>query len=1155
MSKKQKKIDQPDINDNKSDERTIHSMAENTSQPESTNSGIYENTIHPEATNIEYSEKSSYSLLGDNNISVSPESIYILNGASYKYVKPLSTEKTGEADVLLVTKEKQQFALKLYYPNYTPKNEVMQVLKSLSRSGFTIPLLDYGQWVSSSQPNVTQFFSLMSYMAYDTLDHIKLNKDEDLLRKIAINAAACISLCHKKHVLHKDIKPSNFYFTDNTQTSILLADFGISSIIDENGFSYSRQSGTTTYNAPEMYNVSGNKVRLTNKSDFYSLGIMLISLWMGEAQFRIEMGDKTGKNRIFDLFEKKSKSNLPYPTDLSENLLTLIKGLTVADETKRWGSEEFKRWANGKLLQIDLNAYVRTNIPFMFDETKGLVAYTPQELAGFMYDAIETAIKYLRHGNISKWLYECNRNKMATELDEIIKTYTDDYGCTYMSIFLLSPTRPYQGIQGDVCTTDKDISQDVFTYFSDYTIELTNPNAKLFCYLRSHGRGTLCDKYKDKFAINPSDSLLEFIFAIATDQPYPLIFADGNIVEYNNPEEIVKSLNKRINTITDGELLAFVSNSFLVWLENHDSKICKNALAQKEGFTDNKDKPFWAVVYNLDLHRSYELSLSSDEGPCHMSIEEIAELINEKAIQYYCINRKNPQTEEDKKTANFINDLQHFNGTRLYFYLKAKGRFDKQIEWINYCYEINSKENTDKPGPYNETIAIFKTIKGLMGKDNTPAYYFPKVDKTIHSLNELKSIDPETLREELRNGYLSDWITIFFQENPYAEMKENNDFEKLTDQYVSFLQKLSINYNIVKKYNFAKNIIRDRSGQIEKSLDRIHILHIAIAFCVIAPLLITIIDLAFFNLPFIGNPLPNISYTIFGGTTILLSFLILFTTSIGFFLSLILGAAISFITYYLLFILFSFFLPFANWGIIVLIGLLIYYFIKSCIINNKINNKVITKIKSIGEDFETKISEPLIYTFNTPNGTEFISTFITKTNKFYLRIKDMFIHLVRSFIIGIIIAITFIVFAIYVNPQIGPTIGIRFSELKGEWNGTYDGHPANMVFYTAEQNMVRASIYVEYKKPVSQLFTGNYSRQSKTLILQDEDPGNGILDGDFSGEFTNYGTTFIGKFRAFKTGKANDFVFKRKANFIKYYLNKDALEGFFQNLRLSNLKE
>ena len=84
------------------------------------------------------------------------------------------------------------------------------------------------------------------------------------------------------------INPGNFFFTDESQTSLVLGDFGIAVKCPQNGSCRVDTARTPIYAAPEFYtHVPGERPEIDIKSDYYSLGITLLSIWMGEANIAV----------------------------------------------------------------------------------------------------------------------------------------------------------------------------------------------------------------------------------------------------------------------------------------------------------------------------------------------------------------------------------------------------------------------------------------------------------------------------------------------------------------------------------------------------------------------------------------------------------------------------------------------------------------------------------------------------------------------------------------------------------------------------------------------------------------------------------------------------------------------------------------------------
>ena len=247
---------------------------------------------------------------------------YLIKGLNYRVIKVIS-DGTGEAQIFLVENKGKQYVLKLYYVGIEPppNHQILEIIRQTPRSGLLVDIIDHGQWDNPRVSGELRHYEVMTYCKGGSLDKINLKGDERRLCEIAKQAAAAIDFCHKHGFIHRDIKPGNFFFADENQNQVLLGDFGISVRCDQNGVARTDQARTRIYAAPEMYyTVPGeNRVEIDTKSDFYSLGMVLLCLWMGEKEF---------KEREFELMKRKRTGDLPFPADLSGRTLQLIKALT-----------------------------------------------------------------------------------------------------------------------------------------------------------------------------------------------------------------------------------------------------------------------------------------------------------------------------------------------------------------------------------------------------------------------------------------------------------------------------------------------------------------------------------------------------------------------------------------------------------------------------------------------------------------------------------------------------------------------------------------------------------------------------------------------------------------------------------------------------------
>ncbi len=98
--------------------------------------------------------------------------------------------------------------------------------------------------------------------------------------------ASALDYAHQRGFLHRDIKPGNVLLDDSG--NVLLADFGLTRMIDHNEMSRltsdSTVVGTPAYMSPEQ----GQGMELDSRSDLYSLGVVLYEMLTGDVPFRAE---------------------------------------------------------------------------------------------------------------------------------------------------------------------------------------------------------------------------------------------------------------------------------------------------------------------------------------------------------------------------------------------------------------------------------------------------------------------------------------------------------------------------------------------------------------------------------------------------------------------------------------------------------------------------------------------------------------------------------------------------------------------------------------------------------------------------------------------------------------------------------------------------
>ncbi|HEV2581339.1 MAG TPA: protein kinase [Ktedonobacteraceae bacterium] len=148
-----------------------------------------------------------------------------------------------------------------------------------------MPIYEYGE-----QDRLA--FLVMPYVSGGTLRDVVTKRGKLPLREattIVEQAAAALDYAHQHGIIHRDLKPGNILF--HADGRLLLTDFGIAKVLNEPAgpnvvamqtlTSTGMLIGTPEYLSPEQ----ATGAPLDNRSDIYSLGIVLFQLLSGRVPF------------------------------------------------------------------------------------------------------------------------------------------------------------------------------------------------------------------------------------------------------------------------------------------------------------------------------------------------------------------------------------------------------------------------------------------------------------------------------------------------------------------------------------------------------------------------------------------------------------------------------------------------------------------------------------------------------------------------------------------------------------------------------------------------------------------------------------------------------------------------------------------------------
>lgn len=354
-----------------------------------------------------------------------PGDVVKVGGKNYTVEKCLGSGTEGH--LYIVRDKKARYALKLFHGGYHPNQKVLSALQPLKGKGYVVGVLEYGE-----------DYELMELIPQGSATDAGVKGNAQAILAIAVKVAMILDQMHKLGVLHKDVKPANILIKDKSSWDCVLCDFGIADLLGPDRTCATQQVRTPVYAAPELYldtvTLEGKTiVELTPKADFYSLGMTILSLWMGEGAF-LSNEDRMALDKV--------KGRITVPPDMPDPLAKICRGLLIRNPAKRWDLEEILLTVKGKDVPVEEREIIE-DLNITFNATRHLTANTPEELALCMEQDEDLAIKYLYRGQIEKWLKPYP--ELVLEIQEIVEKRfpKDQHLGLYAAMYLLRPDMPF----------------------------------------------------------------------------------------------------------------------------------------------------------------------------------------------------------------------------------------------------------------------------------------------------------------------------------------------------------------------------------------------------------------------------------------------------------------------------------------------------------------------------------------------------------------------------------------------------------------------------------------------------------------------------------------------------------------------------------------
>ena len=706
------------------------------------------------------------------------ETVFDIKGEQFFLKKTLS-DSSGEAQVFLVTKDEKEYVLKVYYPNFNINKKLLQVIRNIHFE-MIVRLINFGKtWVDAKNRN----YELMEFLRGGTLHEYRLNGDFNKFRRIALQGAAALAYCHKNNIVHKDIKPQNFFFRDEAHTQLVLGDFGISSMMEYDGQPHrTTQARTPIFAAPEMYtDVIDGEVEITPAVDFYSLGITLFTLWLGETPM-------SSNERL--MMKQKNEGRLPRINELPEKVKRIVQGLTAVNVQSRWGYNEVERWFLGEDVAVDVSSPFLRYKSFVVDPEKNLVAENVHELIPMLLDNEALAVNYLYTGRIATWLETSGNGKLATIVKNIIANkYPTEQKAGLMScVYAMEPTYPYVDISGNKCDDIHDITVALLKNISKYAITLQNPNDSLFLWLESHTKSDI--ERLRSYVSSGADTrigVLRIVFETDPDLPFLAQHPSATV------KDIVRSFGSEETTEDDWHALC--DGRLLSWLyAREDITASESVKKLTEGKTYSQSLAY-KVLYDLDKETGYDLKEAKSPAA-------IGRILAQRLMQAQHL----PDTE-------FVTHMEDFilPEGRFAFYIKIHGWHDYAIE-ASRCLDLKLDENRDRLGVYDIRTALYRLCR-ILGA--TPTYMMPG-GVVLDDGRNIPQAQSAAVKEEMRQGSFCQWLSVFFHEDPAKDFSEQYTYEKELEKWLMELGNYDNRQQYYVRFIKAREQTTERIAEVRK---------------------------------------------------------------------------------------------------------------------------------------------------------------------------------------------------------------------------------------------------------------------------------------------------------------------------------------------------
>ena len=256
--------------------------------------------------------------------------------ANYRVVESLPA-RGGEADLYIVdardAEGEPRFVAKVYRQGIAPKEDVLSLVEQ-AEPAHVVRVEAYGQ-----DADTGRWWELMEYVEQGSLRQLLEREGpelpEDLIRDLLLQLNDALASLHRLSLEHRDLKPANVLVRSRTPLDVVLIDFGIASVVEEE-MHFTGRAQTMKYAPPEA--LSSTVVIERTKWDYWSLGMILVEMLQGNHPYD-GLEDFIISNQLLTQNVEELTADIADPA-----WQELCRGLLRRTPSARWDAEAVSKW-------------------------------------------------------------------------------------------------------------------------------------------------------------------------------------------------------------------------------------------------------------------------------------------------------------------------------------------------------------------------------------------------------------------------------------------------------------------------------------------------------------------------------------------------------------------------------------------------------------------------------------------------------------------------------------------------------------------------------------------------------------------------------------------------------------------------------------------